>query len=44
VDEELRTTSGYAEVRTRELEVLTDRRVREAVDRAGVRLIHFGQL
>jgi predicted glycoside hydrolase/deacetylase ChbG (UPF0249 family) len=44
VDEELRTTSGYAEVRTRELEVLTDRRVREAIDRGGVRLIHFGQL
>jgi len=44
VDEELRATSGYAEARTRELEVLTDRRVREAIDRAGVQLIHFGQL
>jgi len=44
VDEELRATSGYAEPRTRELEVLTDRRVREAIDRAGVQLIHFGQL
>jgi predicted glycoside hydrolase/deacetylase ChbG (UPF0249 family) len=44
VDEELRATSGYAEVRTRELEVLTDPRVREAIDRAGLRLIHFGQL
>jgi predicted glycoside hydrolase/deacetylase ChbG (UPF0249 family) len=44
VDAELRATSGYAEARTRELEVLTDRRVREAVDRAGVQLIHFGQL
>ena len=44
VDEELRATSGYAEVRARELEVLTDRRVREAIDRAGVQLIHFGQL
>jgi predicted glycoside hydrolase/deacetylase ChbG (UPF0249 family) len=27
-----------------ELEVLTDPRVREAVDRAGVRLVGFGQL
>jgi predicted glycoside hydrolase/deacetylase ChbG (UPF0249 family) len=44
VDEELRSTSGYAEARTRELEVLTDPRVREAIDRAGIRLIHFGQL
>jgi chitin disaccharide deacetylase len=44
VDEELRSTSSYAEPRARELAVLTDRRVREAIDRAGVRLIHFGQL
>jgi len=44
VDEELRTTSSYAEARTRELEVLTDRRVRQAIDRAGVQTIHFGQL
>jgi predicted glycoside hydrolase/deacetylase ChbG (UPF0249 family) len=44
VDEELRSTSSYAEPRTRELAVLTDRRVREAVERAGVQLIHFGQL
>ena len=44
VDEELRTTSSYAEMRSRELEVLTDPRVRDAIERAGVRLIHFGQL
>ena len=44
VDEELRATSSYAEPRTRELAVLTDGRVREALDRAGVELIHFGQL
>jgi predicted glycoside hydrolase/deacetylase ChbG (UPF0249 family) len=44
VDEELRTTSSYAEARSRELEVLTDRRVRDAIERAGVQLIHFGQL
>jgi hypothetical protein len=44
VDEELRASSSYAEPRTRELAVLTDRRVREAIDRAGVQLIHFGQL
>jgi predicted glycoside hydrolase/deacetylase ChbG (UPF0249 family) len=44
VDEELRSTSSYAEPRTRELAVLTDRRAREAVERAGVQLIHFGQL
>ena len=44
VDEELRSTSSYAEPRTRELAVLTDGRVREAIGRAGVQLIHFGQL
>ena len=44
VDEELRSTSSYAEPRTRELAVLTDARVREAIEREGVELIHFGQL
>jgi hypothetical protein len=44
VDEELRSTSGYAEPRTRELDVLTNGAVRQAVQRSGVRLIHFGQL
>lgn len=44
VDEELLATSSYAKPRTRELAVLTDPRVREAVERAGVRLIPFGQL
>jgi hypothetical protein len=43
VDEELRATSSYAEPRTRELAVLTDPRVREAVDRAGVELVPFGR-
>jgi predicted glycoside hydrolase/deacetylase ChbG (UPF0249 family) len=44
VDDELRSSSGYAEPRTRELEILTDDGVRRAVQRSGVRLIHFGQL
>ena len=44
VDEELRSTSGYAEPRTRELDVLTNGAVRQALQRSGVRLIHFGQL
>ena len=44
MNEELRTTSGYAEARSRELEVLTDGRVRDAIERAGVQLIHLGQL
>jgi predicted glycoside hydrolase/deacetylase ChbG (UPF0249 family) len=44
VDEELRSTSGYAEPRTRELEALTQGEARRALRRSGVRLIHFGQL
>lgn len=44
VDAELRSTSGYAEARTRELDVLTNPAVRQAVQRSGVRLISFGQL
>ena len=44
VDEELRATSGYAEPRARELDVLTNPAVRQAAQRSGVRLISFGQL
>jgi len=41
VDDELRSTSSYAEPRTRELQVLTDPRIRDAAFRAGVQLIPF---
>lgn len=44
VDDELRSSSGYVEARARELDVLTSGGVRQAVQRSGVRLIHFGQL
>lgn len=44
VDAELRSSSGYAEPRARELDVLTNPAVRQAVQRSGVRLINFGQL
>ena len=44
VDDELRTGSGYAEPRARELQVLTDPSVRCFVEEAGIQLIHFGQL
>jgi chitin disaccharide deacetylase len=44
VDEELRKTSGYAEPRTRELAVLTSAAAREAVQAAGIELVHFGHL
>ena len=44
VDEELRASSGYAEPRTRELDVLTNAAVRQAVQRSGVKLVSFGQL
>ena len=44
VDEELRSTSGYAEPRTRELDALTPAEARRAVQRSGVRLLHVGQL
>jgi predicted glycoside hydrolase/deacetylase ChbG (UPF0249 family) len=44
VDEELRSSSGYSDVRARELDVLTHGAVRQAVQRSGVRLISFGQL
>ena len=44
VDDELRSTSGYAEPRARELDLLTQAAVRQAVQRSGVKLINFGQL
>jgi len=44
VDEELRSTSGYAEPRMRELDALTRGEARQALQRSGVRLINFGQL
>ena len=44
VDEELRSSSGYSDVRARELDVLTHGAVRQALQRSGVRLITFGQL
>jgi predicted glycoside hydrolase/deacetylase ChbG (UPF0249 family) len=43
VDDELRGSSGYAAPRERELAVLTDPAARQAVERAGVTLVHFGQ-
>lgn len=44
VDEELRGTSGYAEPRTRELEVLTAQEVRQTVQAAGIQLTTFANL
>jgi len=44
VDAELRDTSGYAEPRTRELEVLTQREVRQAIQSAGIQLATFANL
>jgi predicted glycoside hydrolase/deacetylase ChbG (UPF0249 family) len=44
VDEELRGSSSYAEPRTRELEVLTNREVRQMIQAAGIRLITFAAL
>jgi predicted glycoside hydrolase/deacetylase ChbG (UPF0249 family) len=44
VDDELRAASGYAEPRTRELEVLTRADVRQAIAAAGIRLISFAEL
>ena len=41
VDDELRATSGYAEPRARELEVLLHQGVRQALQAAGVRLVTF---
>jgi predicted glycoside hydrolase/deacetylase ChbG (UPF0249 family) len=44
VDEELRGTSGYAEPRTRELEVLTSHDVRQTLQAAGIHLTTFASL
>lgn len=44
VDDELRDTSGYAEPRTRELEVLTHREVRQLIQAAGIQLATFTAL
>jgi predicted glycoside hydrolase/deacetylase ChbG (UPF0249 family) len=44
VDAELRQGSGYAEERQRELQVLTNREVRQAVQALGIKLVHFGDL
>jgi chitin disaccharide deacetylase len=44
VDDELRSSSSYAEPRMRELEALTHRDARQALQAAGVRLIHFGEI
>jgi predicted glycoside hydrolase/deacetylase ChbG (UPF0249 family) len=42
VDDELRSTSGYALERERELEVLTSPEARQTVRELGLRLVHFG--
>ncbi|MCJ7755320.1 MAG: ChbG/HpnK family deacetylase [Thermoanaerobaculales bacterium] len=42
VDDELRSTSGYADDRKRELEVLTSRLALQAVQDLGLRPVHFG--
>jgi len=44
VDDALRDTSGYAEPRTRELEVLTSRDLRQTIQAAGIHLTTFVQL
>ena len=44
VDEELKAGSSYAQERGRELSALTHAEVRQAIQAAGVRLVHFGQL
>ena len=44
VDEELKATSSYAEPRTRELQVLTNREVRQMIQAAGIQLINFSAL
>jgi hypothetical protein len=44
VDDELRRTSSYADVRARELEVLTAADVRQTLQALGITLIHFGQM
>lgn len=44
VDDELRESSGYADKRARELEVLTDVDVRQTLQALGITLISFAQL
>jgi predicted glycoside hydrolase/deacetylase ChbG (UPF0249 family) len=44
VDDELKGTSSYAEPRARELIVLMHRDAKQALQAAGIRLIHFGAL
>lgn len=44
VDDLLRSTSGYADARERELQVLTNREVRQIIQALGIKLIHFGEL
>jgi predicted glycoside hydrolase/deacetylase ChbG (UPF0249 family) len=44
VDEELRAASGYAEPRTRELDVLTHLEIRQAIQAAGIKLVTFAEL
>ena len=44
VDDELRAASSHADPRASELQVLTDPGARQAVQAAGIRLIHFGEL
>lgn len=44
VDDELRSTSGYALPRARELQILTSEAARRAVEDAHIQLVHFGDL
>ncbi|HEX6739829.1 MAG TPA: chitin disaccharide deacetylase [Vicinamibacteria bacterium] len=44
VDEELRAGSSYAEQRSRELEILTHREVRQALQALGIKLVSFADL
>jgi hypothetical protein len=44
VDEELRTSSSYAEPRARELRALTHEDAKRAVREAGIELVHFATL
>lgn len=44
VDDALKSGSSYAEPRGRELSILTHGEVRQALQAAGVRLVHFGGL
>lgn len=44
VDDALRAGSGYSLMREKELELLTHREVRQAVQAMGIKLIHFGEL